>query len=75
MSRKLKVLVAQVGSIRIDSDRKEAKTALTTFFPRHILSTEEMERFFEKGDDIINSENVKRILRCGAIACKGREGD
>ncbi|EEH22731.1 hypothetical protein PABG_04942 [Paracoccidioides brasiliensis Pb03] len=51
MSRKLKVLVAQVGSIRIDSDRKETKTALTTFFPRHIL-TKMSKGFFDAAQSL-----------------------
>ncbi|KAL2378925.1 hypothetical protein RJZ90_005645 [Blastomyces dermatitidis] len=81
MSRKIKVAAAQVGSVHIDSDRKETlqrlialmktaassgaqllvypETAFTTFFPRHLMSQAEVERFFEKGDDITQSENVK----------------
>ncbi|KLJ09727.1 hypothetical protein EMPG_14850 [Blastomyces silverae] len=85
MSRKIKVAAAQVGSVHIDSDRKETvqrlialmktaassgaqlvvypETAFTTFFPRHLMSKAEVERlFFEKGDDITQSENVKEFF-------------
>ncbi|OJD27704.1 hypothetical protein ACJ73_00892 [Blastomyces percursus] len=85
MSRKIKVAAAQVGSVHIDSDRKETvqrlialmktaassgaqlvvypETAFTTFFPRHLMSQAEVEeKFFEKGDDITQSENVKEFF-------------
>jgi predicted amidohydrolase len=38
------------------------EVALTTFFPRHLLSDDELESFFEHGEDITQSPDVKPLF-------------
>ncbi|PGG97508.1 hypothetical protein AJ79_09178 [Helicocarpus griseus UAMH5409] len=38
------------------------ETTFTTFFPRYVLSPTELDKYFEKGDDITQSENVKQFF-------------
>lgn len=39
------------------------ETAFTTFFPRHLIpAQEELDKYFEHGDDIITSSNTKALF-------------
>ena len=64
MPRKLRVAAAQVGAVHLNADRSETlNRLLKLLFPRHLFTDlEELETFFEHGDDVAASPNVKPLL-------------